>query len=175
MVWPALLKRHVALSPRPALQFPGFAFDGGEKILNPAILPKDQVHLTTWYTERTISFIEKNKDTPFFVYLPHAMPHVPLYASDKYAGKTATVLGDIISEIDWSVGQILDALKRTGIDEKTLVVFTSDNGPWLLYGNHGGSAGPLREGKGTQFEGGFRVPCVIAGRGRSQPDATVTP
>jgi arylsulfatase A-like enzyme len=152
--------------PDPRYNFPDLPLMEGEKILNPAILPKDQVHLTTWYTERTISFIEKNKDTPFFVYLPHAMPHVPLYASDKYAGKTATVLGDIISEIDWSVGQILDALKRTGIDEKTLVVFTSDNGPWLLYGNHGGSAGPLREGKGTQFEGGFRVPCVMRWPGK---------
>jgi arylsulfatase A-like enzyme len=147
--------------PDPRYNFPDLPLMENETILNPAILPKDQVYLTTWYTERTVSFIEKNKDHPFFIYLPHAMPHVPLYASDKYAGKTPTVYGDIISEIDWSVGQILDALKRTGIDEKTLVVFTSDNGPWLLYGNHGGSAGPLREGKGTQFEGGFRVPCIM--------------
>lgn len=141
--------------------FPDLPLMEGEKVLNPAILPKDQVHLTTWYTERAVAFIEKNKENPFFIYLPHAMPHVPLYASDKYAGKTATVYGDIVSEIDWSVGEILDAVKRSGIDEKTLVIFTSDNGPWLLYGNHGGSAGNLREGKGTQFEGGFRVPCLM--------------
>lgn len=152
--------------PDPRYNFPDLPLMEGENVLNPALLPKDQVHLTTEFTERAVSFIEKNKENPFFIYLPHAMPHVPLYTSDKYAGKTPTVYGDIISEIDWSVGQILDAIKRSGIDEKTLVIFTSDNGPWLLYGNHGGSAGRLREGKGTQFEGGFRVPCVMRWPGK---------
>lgn len=147
--------------PDPRYNFPDLPLMEGEQVLNPAIQPKEQVQLTTWFTERAVSFIEKNRERPFFIYLPHPMPHVPLYASSKYLGKTDTIYGDVISEIDWSVGEILSALERVGIDDNTLFVFTSDNGPWLLYGNHGGSAGPLREGKGTRFEGGFRVPCVM--------------
>lgn len=153
--------------PDPRYNFPDLPLMEGTKVLNPAFQPKDQPNLTTWYTERTVKFIEANKDRPFFVYLPHAMPHVPLYVSDKYLGKTERGLyGDVVAEIDWGVGQILEALKRTGVDEHTLVVFTSDNGPWLLYGDHGGSAGPLRAGKGTSFEGGFRVPCVMRWPGK---------
>jgi len=127
--------------------------EGVETIeLNP-----DQRMLTTWYTERAVAFIEKNKDRPFFLYVPHNMPHVPLHVSDKFAGKSKRGLyGDVIMEIDWSVGQILGALDRLGLDRDTLVVFTSDNGPWLSYGDHAGSAGPLREGKGTTFDGGQR-------------------
>ena len=121
----------------------------------------DQTQLTTWYTERAVKFIEENKQRPFFLYVPHSMPHVPLFVSDKYEGKTSGTYGDVISEIDWSVGEIMAALDRAGIDDRTLVIFTSDNGPWLSYGNHGGSAGLLREGKGTAFEGGVRVPCVM--------------
>ncbi len=147
--------------------FPDLPLMQGEKILNAAVQPEDQPNLTTWYTERTVKFIEKNKDRPFFIYLPHAMPHVPLYVSKKYQGKTERgPYGDVIAEIDWGMGQIFAALKRCSVDENTLVVFTSDNGPWLLYGDHGGSAGPLREGKGTSFEGGFRVPCVMRWPGR---------
>ena len=127
-------------------------------------------------------FIDDNKDRPFFLYVPHNMPHVPLFVSDKFKGKTERGLfGDVIAEIDWSVGQILAALKKHGLDENTLVIFTSDNGPWLSYGNHAGSAGPLREGKGTTWDGGHRVPslarwpgkipagsvCTRAGRRRS--------
>lgn len=153
--------------PRSAARFPNLPLMEGTKVVNPKILPKDQPHLTTWYTERTVKFIEKNKDKPFFVYLPHAMPHVPLFVSDKYKGKTKRGLfGDVISEIDWCVGQILDTLKKHKLDENTLVIFTSDNGPWLLYGEHAGSATPLREGKGTAFEGGFRVPCVMRWPGK---------
>ena len=122
----------------------------------------DQTQLTTRYTERAVKFIEKNRDRPFFVYLAHSMPHVPLYVSDKFKGKSQQGLyGDVMMEIDWSVGQILSALKRLDIDKKTLVIFTSDNGPWLSYGDHAGSARPLREGKGTTFEGGQRVPCIM--------------
>jgi arylsulfatase A len=122
----------------------------------------DQRNLTTQYTERAVSFIEKNKDRPFFLYVPHSMPHVPLFVSDKFAGKTQRGLfGDVIAEIDWSVGQVLDALQRNGLDDNTLVIFASDNGPWLSYGDHAGSAGPLREGKGTTFEGGVRVPAIF--------------
>jgi arylsulfatase A len=161
--------------PDPRYNFPDLPLMQGETILNPAVLPADQPNLTTWYTERTVKFIETNQDRPFLVYLPHAMPHVPLYVSDKYKDKTERGLfGDVIAEIDWCVGQILDTLERTGIDQHTLVVFTSDNGPWLLYGDHAGSAGPLREGKGTSFEGGFRVPCVMRWPGKIPAGATCT-
>jgi arylsulfatase A-like enzyme len=122
----------------------------------------DQTQLTTWYTERAVKFIDQNHQRPFFLYVPHSMPHVPLFVSDKFAGKTKRGLfGDVIAEIDWSVGQILAALDRHEIADRTLVIFTSDNGPWLSYGDHAGSAGPLREGKGTAWDGGVRVPCVM--------------
>src|SRR5690606_11800268 len=97
----------------------------------------------------------------FFLYLPHTMVHVPLFVSDKFKDKSgAGLFGDVVMELDWSVGEVLGALKECGIDDNTLVIFTSDNGPWLSYGDHAGSAAPLREGKGTMFEGGYRVPCV---------------
>lgn len=121
-----------------------------------------QSSLTTLYTEKAVSFIRKHKDEPFFLYVPHSMPHVPLAVSDKFKGKSKQGLyGDVIMEIDWSVGEILKALKETGNDENTLVIYTSDNGPWLNYGNHAGSTGGLREGKGSVWEGGHREPCVI--------------
>jgi arylsulfatase A len=127
----------------------------------------DQSQLTLWYTERAVRFIEANQARPFFLYVPHSMPHVPLHVSAKFRGKSARGLyGDVIAELDWSVGEILAALKKHGLDGRTLVVFASDNGPWLSYGNHGGSAGPLREGKGTTWEGGVRVPCVVRWPGR---------
>ncbi|MCL4123844.1 UNVERIFIED_CONTAM: hypothetical protein GTU68_051736 [Idotea baltica] len=122
----------------------------------------DQSQLTTQYTEHAVSFIERNKDQPFFLYVPHSMPHVPLFVSDKFKGKSARGLyGDVIEEIDWSVGEILKSLEENGLTENTLVIFTSDNGPWLNYGEHSGEALPLREGKGTAWEGGVRVPCVM--------------
>jgi len=122
----------------------------------------DQSLLTSRYTEKTISFIRNNKNRPFFVYLAHSMPHVPLYVSDKLRNKTGFGLyADVIAEIDWSVGQILQCLKELSIDDKTLVIFTSDNGPWLAKGKDSGSAGPLRDGKFSTFEGGMRVPCIM--------------
>jgi arylsulfatase A-like enzyme len=122
----------------------------------------DMNRLTGWYTEHAVDFIGANKGRPFLLYVPHTMPHVPLGAGDQFRGKSNDGLyGDVIEELDWSVGQILDALKRHGLDEKTLVLFTSDNGPWLSYGNHGGTAAPLREGKGTSWEGGVREPCIV--------------
>lgn len=121
----------------------------------------DQSFLTTEITKRSVDFIAKNKDNPFFLYVPHPQPHVPLFVSDKFKGKSERGLyGDVIMEIDWSTGQILKALKEHGIDEQTLVIFTSDNGPWLNYGMHAGSAGVLREGKGTAWEGGQREPFI---------------
>ena len=130
----------------------------------------DQRQLTTRYTEAALKFIEKHREGPFFIYLPHAMPHVPIFVSDKHAGKSARGLyGDVVMEIDWSVGQILGKLKTLGIDDNTLVVYTSDNGPWLGYGIDGGSAGPLREGKGSLWEGGVRVPGIFRWPGKIPP------
>ncbi len=122
----------------------------------------DASELTTTITERATAFIRKNKNKPFFMYVPHPLPHVPLAASSKFKGKSGRgIFGDVMMEIDWSVGQILTELKKLGLDKKTLVIFTSDNGPWLNYGDHAGSSGGFREGKGTSFEGGQRVPCIV--------------
>lgn len=127
----------------------------------------NQTRLTTQITEFCVDFIKRNRKKPFFLYVPHPQPHVPLCVSDKFRGKSKHGLyGDVIMELDWSVGQILAALKRYGLDDNTLVVFTSDNGPWLSYGNHAGSAAPLREGKGTVWEGGVREPCIMRFPGR---------
>jgi arylsulfatase A-like enzyme len=154
------------MSPNPAnnhspnaSRYPPLPLIHNEKVVE---TEPDQSKLTTWYTERAVGFIENNKNQPFFVYLAHSMPHVPLYVSDKFKGRSKQGLyGDVIMEIDWSVGQILSTLKHLGIDEKTLVIFTSDNGPWLLFGDHGGSAKPLREGKATTFDGGQREACIM--------------
>lgn len=148
-------------------RFPDLPLIENGKVLNPKVLPKDQVHLTTWYNDRAVKFIEKNRNRPFLLYLPHAMPHVPLFVRKESEGRSgAGLYGDVIGEIDTGVGRILDTLRRLELDRNTLVIFTSDNGPWLLYGDHAGSAGPLREGKATPFEGGFRVPCVMWWPGR---------
>lgn len=133
----------------------------------------DQSMLTREYTEKAVDFIKRHKDEPFFVYLPHTMPHIPLYISDEFGGKSEKgIYGDVIEEIDWSVGQINTTLDELGLSEKTLVIFTTDNGPWLVFGDHGGSATPLREGKFTTFEGGMRVPCVMKWPGKI-PENTI--
>jgi arylsulfatase A-like enzyme len=122
-------------------------------------LNTDQSRFTRDITARAVEFIEEHSEQPFFLYVAHPMPHVPLHASESFRGRTEQGLyGDVIEEIDDSVGHILAALERHELDRDTLVIYTSDNGPWLSYGNHGGSTGPLREGKGTTFEGGVRVP-----------------
>ncbi|MDL2215171.1 sulfatase [Dysgonomonas sp. OttesenSCG-928-M03] len=127
----------------------------------------DQTKFTTDYTEHTVNFIKKNKNKPFFVYLAHSMPHVPLAVSDKFKGKSQQGLyGDVMMEIDWSVGEVLKTLRELGLEENTLIVLTSDNGPWTNYGNHAGSAGGLREAKATTFDGGNRVPCVMYWKGK---------
>jgi len=141
-------------------------FDGN-KVVDPKVSPEKLAQLTTLYTEHAVSFIDRNKDKPFLLYVPHTMVHVPLAVSEKFKDKSgAGLYGDVVMELDWSVGQILGALKRNGIDDNTFVMFTSDNGPWLNYGNHAGSAGPLREGKGTMWEGGYREPCVMRWPGK---------
>ncbi len=122
----------------------------------------DNTQFTTQFTEKAVGFIKKNSKNPFFLYLAHPLPHVPLAVSDKFKGKSKQGLfGDVMMEIDWSVGEVLKAIKELKLDKKTLIIFTSDNGPWINYGNHAGSSGGLREGKGTSFEGGQRVPCLM--------------
>lgn len=121
----------------------------------------DQALLTGWYTEKSLEFIRENQDTSFFLYLAHSMPHIPLFVGDAYVDLSRQGLyADVVEEIDGSVGTILTELKTLGLDDNTLVIFTSDNGPWLTYGNQAGSAGPFREGKGTTYEGGMRVPMI---------------
>ncbi|MBP7052977.1 MAG: sulfatase [Phycisphaerae bacterium] len=144
--------------------YPDLPLVEGERVV---AYDPDQTQLTTWYTERAVRFIEKNQDRPFFLYLPHSMVHVPLHVSDKFKGKSKRGLfGDVVMEIDWSVGQIVSTLQRLGLDKDTMVLFCSDNGPWLSYGDHAGSAKPLREGKGTTFDGGQREPTVFWWPGR---------
>ena len=122
----------------------------------------DQSDLTKDITTKSIEFIKKNKENPFFLYIAHPQPHVPLFVSKEFKDKTGNGLyADVISEIDYSVGRVLQSLEENGLSENTIVVFTSDNGPWLSYGNHSGSSGIYREGKGTTWEGGVRVPSII--------------
>ena len=142
--------------------YPTMSFWDGNEPKNSIETFENQGQLTTLITDRAVDFIKRNKDNPFFLYVPHPMPHQPIAVSEKFAGKSELGLyGDVMMEIDWSVGEILKTLKENSIDEKTLVIFASDNGPALNFGKWGGSAGPLREGKGTMWEGGARVPCIM--------------
>ncbi|MEO1992462.1 MAG: sulfatase-like hydrolase/transferase [Pirellulales bacterium] len=158
--------------------YPPLPLVENDKIIDSEVTPEDQETLTKRYTRRAVRFIEKagtnTNGQPFFLYLAHSMPHVPLFASEDFQGKNPGGLyGDVISEIDASVGAVMKALEKTGHLDDTLIVFTSDNGPWLSYGNHAGTSGPLREGKGTTFEGGVRVPFVARLPGRI-PAGTVS-
>jgi len=135
-------------------------FWGNGQVTIEEVSKDDQKLLTTWYTEHAVDFIQKQQKHPFFLYLSHSMPHVPLFCSQKFEGQSAAGLyGDVMMEIDWSVGQVLTALEKTGQSENTLVIFTSDNGPWISYGNHAGQT-PFQEAKGTGFEGGIRSGCI---------------
>ena len=143
--------------------------DGNEKADEIRTL-HDQGTLTTRLTERAVRFIDANRNRPFFCYLPHPMVHIPLGVSAKFHGRSAQGLfGDVMMELDWSVGEVFRSLRRHGLEENTFVVFTSDNGPWLNFGNHAGSAFPLREGKGTMWDGGCRVPCLMQWPGHIAP------
>lgn len=144
----------------------------GEVVERPAV----QSTLTQRYTEEALRVIAAHRERPFFLYLAHTMPHTPLFASPRFKGKSLRGLyGDVIEEIDWSTGEILAALRRHGLAERTFVFFTSDNGPWLIEGAQGGSAGPLREGKGSTWEGGMRVPGIAWLPGRIRPAVTSQP
>ncbi|ODA34209.1 sulfatase family protein [Planctopirus hydrillae] len=135
--------------------------------------PVNQTTLTRRYTEEAVKFITEKKNTPFFLYMPHTFPHVPLFASQDFKGKSrAGIYGDAVEELDWSVGQVLGALRREGIAENTLVFFSSDNGPWLIMGDQGGSAGLLKDGKGSTWEGGMRVPGIAWMPSRIKPGVT---
>ncbi len=155
--------------PTKKIFFPDLPLMEGEKVVeyNP-----DQTQLVRRYTERAVQFIERERQQPFFLYLCHHMPHVPLFVSEAFRGKSARgPYGDACMEVDWSVGQVLDALKRLKIDDDTLVVFLSDNGPWLTYGNHGGSAGRCAKGRRPVSKAVFAFPASCAGRGTFRPAA----
>ena len=161
------------------------AVDAREALMNPKIeyfnvplmrdttvveRPADQTTIVKRYTQEALAFITENKQKPFFLYLAHSLPHVPLFASKDFKGKSERGLyGDVIEEIDWSAGQILAKLRQEGLDKNTYVIFTSDNGPWVIFNENGGSAGPLYGSKGTSYEGGVRVPAIFWGPGRIKP------
>ncbi|MFG0290580.1 MAG: sulfatase [Rhodopirellula sp. JB044] len=148
----------------------------GEKmrVVNPDVQPADQEQMTVELTRRSVEFIRDSKSgQPYFLYLPHPMVHVPLYVSERFAGKSeAGRFGDVMMEVDWSVGEIFRAIEESPHADNTLVIFTSDNGPWLSYGSHAGSAGVLREGKGTMWEGGCREPTIMHWPGRIPPGSS---
>ena len=136
--------------------------------------PDLQPMLTTWYTEHATDFISRNKANPFLLYVPHSMPHVPHFRSEKFKGKSGVgVYGDVMMEIDWSIGEILGALKKNGLDDNTFVLLTSDNGPWTSYGNHAGQT-PFRDAKGTSFDGGTRSACLMRYPGHIKPNSAST-
>ncbi len=149
-------------------KYPLQYWDAGKVVIED-VTAEQQRNLTTWYTEHAVDFIKRNKDKPFLLYVPHSMPHVPIFCSDKFEGKSgAGLYGDVMMEIDWSVGQIAKALKDAGVENETIFVFTSDNGPWISYGNHAGKT-PYREAKGTGFDGGIRSACIIKYPGHIKP------
>lgn len=151
-------------------KYPQLPLYDGEKVVKLIKTLQDQDQLTTSYTERAVRFIHENKNRPFFLYLAHSMVHVPLGVSSKFRGKSgAGMFGDVMEEVDWSVGEVMKALRDNGVDENTLVIFTSDNGPWLTFGNHAGNTGGLREGKGTAWDGGLKVPCIMRWPGKIKP------
>jgi arylsulfatase A-like enzyme len=154
-------------NPQAYSKFPLQYWSNG-KVTIDRVTPDHQQHLTGWYTTRAVDFIRRNKSNPFLLYVPHSMPHVPLFCNPAFKGRSGKGLyADVMMEIDWSVGQIMGALRQAGVDRNTMVLFTSDNGPWHSYGNHAGKT-PFREAKGTSFDGGTRSPCIVRFPGRIQ-------
>ena len=142
------------------------------KIIIEDVTKDHQKNLTKWYTEHAVDFIKRHKDTPFFLYVPHSMPHVPLFVGKEFENKSGEGLyADVMMELDWSVGEINKALKENGLQENTLVVFTSDNGPWAAYGDHAGKT-PYREAKATSFDGGTRSACIMKMPGKIRPGSS---
>lgn len=151
-------------------KFPPLPLIEGNKTIKTVKSFEDQDQLTTDYTTRAVDFIDRNKKNPFFLYLAHTMVHVPLGVSGKFKGKSgAGMFGDVMEEIDWSVGEVMNALAKNNLLENTIVIFTSDNGPWLSFGNHAGNTGGLREGKATAWDGGLKVPGIISWKGKTIP------
>ncbi|MCG8305825.1 MAG: sulfatase [Cytophagales bacterium] len=172
-MWPIKLDGTKAAPDEGRGNYPDLPLVEGNETIEMITSFAGQDKLTTLYTEKAVDFIHRNKAQPFFLYVPHSMPHVPLGVSDKFRGKSEQgMYGDVMMEIDWSVGQIAEALKANGLEDHTIFIFTTDNGPWLNYGNHAGSSGGLREGKTTSWEGGQRVPCIVKWPGQI-PDGIV--
>lgn len=142
-------------------RYPPLPMIEGNEVVDEELSPEDQKQMTKEFTRRSVEFIQENKSRPFFLYLPHPMVHVPLYSSPEFEQSSEGPFGDAVRELDWSVGEIVRTIESLDLEEQTLIIFTSDNGPWLNYGTHSGSAGPLREGKGTSWEGGIRVPAIM--------------
>lgn len=154
-------------------KFPLQFWENG-KIKIEDVTAQDQPHLTQWYTEHAVDFVRRNKANPFLLYVPHSMPHVPIFAGAKFKGKSGKGLyADVMMEIDWSVGEILKSVKAAGVENDTMVVMTSDNGPWHVYGNHAGKT-PFREAKGTGFDGGIRSACIVKYPGQMKADTVST-
>ena len=165
-MWPVDFDGRPATSGTKAKYPPLPLIDGNDQVGVIATL-EDQATLTGRYTDRALRFIDRNRQRPFFLYLPHSMVHIPIAASRAFRGRSRQGLyGDVMMEVDDSVRRIVDRLASHGVENDTLVIFASDNGPWLNFGRHAGSAGPFREGKGTAFEGGVRVPCIMRWPGR---------
>ncbi len=158
-MWP---HSNVTGEKKPKSRFPALRLIEGNETKDTIASLADQDKLTTLYTEKAVDFINKNADKPFFLYAAHTMAHIPLGVSDKFKGKSEQGLyGDVMMEVDWSVGEIMKAVEDNNLTDNTIIIFTTDNGPWLNFGNHAGSAGGLREGKTTSWEGGQRVPFVV--------------
>jgi arylsulfatase A len=155
-----LEQKHSPENPEYWGKYPIQFWENGKVSIEDVGIPEQKM-LTKWYTEHAVNFIDRNKDEPFLLYVPHSMPHVPIFCSEEFEGKSGIGLyGDVTLELDWSVGEINNALKENGIEDNTIVIFSSDNGPWIAYGNHAGKT-PFREAKGTSFEGGNRSALIM--------------
>lgn len=147
--------------------YPDLPLVENDRVVDANVTGEDQKYLTRWASERAVDFIERKRNQPFFLYLPYSMVHVPIFASDAFLGKSgAGLFGDVVMELDHGIGTVIDALRENDLEDNTLVIFTSDNGPWVGYGDHAGSAGPYRESKQTSFDGGVRVPTLFWWPGR---------